>query len=145
MKILSSKTTFVQKFIAPSVTGIAIAYVMIYEFNTWQSTSYIMTAVVVALLIAFIYWFCIRAKKVSVSGETLFVSNYIKEIQIPLSNVEKVTTVYIKGHPTTIHLKSASEFGSKILFFPPHLYFSWEPHENVAELKRLVEAANKKY
>jgi hypothetical protein len=61
---------------------------------------------------AFVYWSCVRLKAVSVDDDHLYVSNYIKEIPIPLSEVSDVTeNVWINVHPVTIHLRSPSEFG----------------------------------
>ncbi len=68
---------------------------------------------------AFIYWSCIRLKEVSVDENFLYVSNYMKEVSIPLSEIYDVTeNVWLNIHPVTIHLKSPSEFGDKIIFMP---------------------------
>lgn len=90
--------------------------------------------------IAFLYWTCMRLKAVSVDDDFLYVSNYIKEISIPLSNIHDVTeNRWINVHPVTIHLKSPSEFGDKIVFMPKVRIFSFfSSHPVVAELKELA-------
>ena len=93
---------------------------------------------------AFIYWGCVRLKEVSVDTEFLYVSNYIKEITIPLSEIFDVTeNLWLNIHPVTIHLKSPSEFGAKIVFMPTVRFFSlFSSHPVVSELKELARAKN---
>src|SRR5215204_3382615 len=74
---------------------------------------------------AFIYWSCVRLKEVSVDDDYLHVSNYLKKARIPLSQIYDVTeNVWLNLHPVTIHLKSPSEFGDRIVFMPPGRIFS---------------------
>jgi len=40
---------------------------------------------------AFIYWSCVRLKKVAIEGSDLLVSNYLNTIRIPLENVEHIS------------------------------------------------------
>jgi hypothetical protein len=89
---------------------------------------------------AFIYWSCIRLKEVSVDDDFLYVSNYLKEISIPLSQISDVTeNIWLNIHPVTIHLKAPSEFGDKIVFMPKTRFFAFfSSHPVVAELKRLA-------
>ena len=89
---------------------------------------------------AFIYWSSIRLKEVSVDDNFLYVSNYLKEISIPLSDIYDVTeNVWVNIHPITIHLKSPSEFGDKIVFMPKTRFFAlFSSHPVVKELKVLA-------
>lgn len=91
---------------------------------------------------AFIYWSCIRLKEVSVDDDFLYVSNYLKEISIPLSEIYDVTeNMWLNSHPVTIHLQSPSEFGDKITFMPKVRLFSFlSSHPVVEELKELASA-----
>jgi hypothetical protein len=91
---------------------------------------------------AFIYWTCIRLKEVSVDDHFLYVSNYLKEIAIPLSDIYDVTeNVWINLHPVTIHLRTPSEFGNKIVFMPTIRFFSFfSSHPVVKELKQLAQS-----
>lgn len=91
---------------------------------------------------AFIYWSCIRLKKVSADDNFLYVSNYLKEIYIPLSEIYDVTeNVWLNIHPVTIHLKSPSEFGDKIVFMPQIRFFAFfSSHPVVDELKELARS-----
>ena len=89
---------------------------------------------------AFIYWSSIRLKEVRVDDNFLYVSNYLKEVAIPLSDIYDVTeNRWINIHPVTIHLKSPSEFGDKIIFMPKTRVFAFfSSHPVVNELKRLA-------
>jgi hypothetical protein len=91
---------------------------------------------------AFIYWSCIRLKEVSLDEDFLYVSNYLKEIAIPLSEIQDVTeNIWINIHPVTIQLKSPSEFGDKIVFMPPARFFAFfSSHPVVSELKELARS-----
>ena len=89
---------------------------------------------------AFTYWSCAPLKEVSVDDNFLYVSNYLKEFAIPLSEICDVTeNVWINIHPVTIHLKSPSEFGNKIVFMPKRRMFAlFGSHPVVSELKELA-------
>jgi hypothetical protein len=91
---------------------------------------------------AFIYWNCIRLKEVSVDENFLYVSNYLKEIAIPLSEIQDVTeNVWVNIHPVTIRLNSPSEFGDKIVFMPSVRFFAFfSSHPVVDELKELARS-----
>lgn len=88
----------------------------------------------------FIYWSCVRLKEVSADENFLYVSNYLKEVSIPLSEIYDVTeNVWLNIHPVTIHLKSPSEFGAKIVFMPKVRVFAFfSSHPVVDELKELA-------
>ena len=93
---------------------------------------------------AFIFWNCVRLKKVSVDDDFLYVSNYLKEISIPLSDIYDVTeNVWLGAHPVTIHLRAPSEFGDKIVFMPTARFFPFfSSHPVVSELKDLAKSKN---
>ena len=78
-----------------------------------------------------------RYKKVSIDDEFLYVSNYRKEIKIPLSDISDVTEIkWIRTRPITIHLKTDSEFGRKIVFTPKMNGFRiFADNPIIAELK----------
>lgn len=67
----------------------------------------------------FLYRFCGSLKKVRMENNYLYISNYLKEIQIHISNIvntdgpENSTLRRI-----VLILRSPSEFGSKIVFAP---------------------------
>ena len=90
---------------------------------------------------AFIGWLCLGLKKVKTDGVKLYVSNYFKEIVIPLNAVTDVTeNKWINIHPVTIHLKTSTEFGDQIKFMPHvRLFTFFSSHPIVGELKKLAK------
>ena len=90
---------------------------------------------------AFFLWDSFRLKAVSVDENLLYVSNYLKEIAIPLSHIYDVTeNVWLNTHPVTIHLKSPSEFGGRIVFMPKTRFLFFSSHPVVKELKQLAKS-----
>jgi hypothetical protein len=140
---LSSLQTFLIKVIFPifwtTIWGIGTVVMFFTEEGKNAPPKFIFLLIWI-IGIAFLYWSCIRLKAVSVDEDFLYVSNYLREISIPLSNIYDVTeNRWINIHPVTIHLKSPSEFGDKIIFMPKVRVFSlFSSHPVVAELKELA-------
>jgi hypothetical protein len=79
-----------------------------------------------------------RLKYVTVDDDYLYVSNFLKEIAIPLWDIDDVTeNAWLKTHPVTVHLKHPSEFGDKIVFMPKIQFWGFASHPVVKELKQL--------
>lgn len=86
-----------------------------------------------------ILWLCAGLKRVRVDGNDLVVSNYLREIRIPLSDIAGVgENRWINMHPVTIRLKAKSVFGDAVTFMPKTRMLTWRPHPIVAELKQLA-------
>jgi hypothetical protein len=78
-------------------------------------------------------------KSVYLTEDSLSVSNYLKRIEIPFTNIESVTASgWLGGRPSTIKLKlkSPSEFGESIVFVPRLAGF--EASEIADELRQLM-------
>jgi len=141
---LSSLETVLMKVIFPGfwipLFGIASLTMFLRPIEGHDSEPKWMFLLIWLAGFAFIYWSCIRLKEVSVDENFLYVSNYLKEVAIPLSEIEDVTeNVWINIHPVTIHLKSRSVFGDKIVFMPTVRFFAFfSSHPVVAELKELA-------
>ena len=144
---LSSKQTLILKIILPvffitSLTGTAV--MLFFNSRTGENLPVLMMFLV---LIAFgtvaMYLTVMKYKKVAVDDRFLYVSNYRKEIMIPLSNIDDVTEIkWVRTRPITIHLKTDSEFGRKIVFTPKFSGFRvFASNPIVAELK---ESGNKR-
>ena len=67
----------------------------------------------------FIWWTCMRLKRVSMDERALYISNFFTEIVVPLHNVAAVTeNRWINIHPVTIFFRSDTAFGPRIVFMP---------------------------
>lgn len=89
----------------------------------------------------FVYWTCLRLKKVSFDDHYLYVSNYLTEISIPLSHITSISeNDWLNSHPVTVQLQFSTEFGDTIVFVPTIRWFAFfrGSHPAVGELRRLA-------
>ena len=141
---LSSMLTIIYKVIFPTVWlggfGIGtIAMVLSEPRPDWGFA--------IALLIGFLmfYFFCFPLKSVEIDQSYLYMSNYIKTVQVPFSQIEEVTeSRLINIHPVWVKFKTPTEFGSTIVFMP---YFHFGSifmmsHPVVAKLRELARLTN---
>ncbi len=99
--------------------------------------------VVWSIVTAFLAWSLPRLRKVEVDDEFLYVSNYKKEIRVPLGEIRDCIYHRWWNPPLiTVHLLHPCEFGSKFLFVPKT---SWiKPlisHPVMEELQSLARQA----
>jgi hypothetical protein len=89
---------------------------------------------------ALFLWLLAPLKKVRIDGTSLYVSNYRREITVPLSEIESVSeNWWMNHHPVTIHLRHETPFGRRITFIPQfRLQLFWRSHPIVAELRALA-------
>ena len=118
-RTLSSGMTFFFKFIfAPILIAapwVGILWSPIAWDFSWATLKWLL-AVVFATV--FVLWDIRPLRRVQIGGGKLWVSNYFKEISIPL---EQVHTVYINRGGriyATLHLRQETEFGWIIRFYP---------------------------
>ena len=87
---------------------------------------------------AFAFWMLGGLKSVYLKDDCLLVSNYLKEIEIPLSNVENVSKPENSSHQRImLYLREPSEFGGRIVFMPP----LFRVHEVADELRDLAKVS----
>jgi hypothetical protein len=93
-----------------------------------------------AMLLLYTGWLFWPLKKVSIDEENLYVSNFRTVIIIPISEIDRVTE-FILSEPrrVTVHLKTATDFGQKIVFLGTYRAFAFfSSHPVVTELRRQV-------
>ncbi|MHC4855132.1 MAG: hypothetical protein ACYS72_01850 [Planctomycetota bacterium] len=118
-KSISSKLTLFDKFILPIITLLALVFLAVY-FHFYHPHAFVTLWMPLLIGVVYTFFYSIPLKRVMIQGDELIVSNFIKEITIHMSEIEKVTENYLMpNRPVTIHLKHKSEFGKKILFNPP--------------------------
>ena len=87
----------------------------------------------------FIYNFCVKLKRVGIDEKFLYISNYIKTISVPLSDISEIReNLFINLHPIFIRFKYNTFFGQEIMFSPKGYYF-FRQHPIVRELRALVQ------
>ena len=144
-RTLSSAQTFISKFIFPIVwiTGFGIGTISMWIVPSAGQAANAMSGERVQFLgvwiagSAFVLWLSANLKRVRIDNGFLYISNYRKEITIPLSQIREVTeNRWINTHPVTIHFRTITEFGEKITFMPTiRLFGFWSSHPVVQELR----------
>ncbi len=147
MHTLSSSQTFWIKVIFPLLwigTFAAVTLAMFLEprqdgYVSPPQIKWIFLALTVAGA-AFLYWTCMRLKRVRMDDQALYVSNYLREIRLPLQQVENVNENYwINLHPITIEFRSETDFGKWIVFMPKIRWLSfWSSHPVVEEIRQAI-------
>jgi hypothetical protein len=152
-RTISSNQTFLMKIIFPMIGILVLVILTFISFlgsvfkdisgnppppeNKWVFLFFTLIS------IGFFYWFGTRLKRVSLDSLNLYISNYQREIIVPLIDVEKITEnrwIYI--HSVTIHFFHQTEFGSSIMFMPEIRRFAFfSSHPIVAEIRAAVEQA----
>jgi hypothetical protein len=143
--VLSSRLTYFTKVIFPImwIGGFGAGTAALWASN--GAPNQMKWAFLTVLIVGSpsIWWTCVRLKKVRVDGDTLYVSNYLKEIALPLDVVERVTeNRWINIRPVTLYFRRFTDFGSKTVFMPKtRIMLPWRSHPVVDEIKRMVKVA----
>ena len=145
---LSSAMTFFTKFVFSGVFLCAALglFILLWVMPLLAGWNFIWQAALFSLAWGgMAIWCCVRAsiplKVVRVEGRFLRVSNFSKEIVVPLSSVERVEQVQeFRFKLIVLSLKSQTEFGRQIKFMPHTEFNLWREHSVVGELRRLIES-----
>lgn len=92
----------------------------------------------------FLIWFGRPLRRVSLRDGVLTVSNFFREISVPVTTISRVTQSYMSRPPTiTIHLDHQTPLGRRIVFIPagPNHYLS--EHPTTTELKGILARTHK--
>lgn len=85
-------------------------------------------------------WFfslAIRLKIVKMDDKYLYISNLLKEVQVPISEIAKIKeSRWSKTNHVVLTLKSPSEFGKRIVFIPRKEYETPVGKQSVMETIR---------
>jgi len=138
--VISSSMSFFYKFIFTSlwIMGFGMGTLSITSNGINNESAIFIIAFTIGTL--FIYWGCMRVKKVSIDNQYLYISNYSKTIKVHRSNIKKITeNVFVNTNPIWIHFKQTNEFGDYIVFIPKKRIFSFfTSHPIVKELRREI-------
>ena len=148
---LSSRWTFFHKFLFPSIWigGFSLGtLVMFLAPDSLHGSGDVRDArwLFAGATLAgggFIYWACMRLKKVTLSRDSLIVSNFRDEIQVPLRDIETVSgSLYVNPELIWIEFRRPTAFGSKIVFMPKlRVFHGFTRHPMVAELRSIIANA----
>ena len=92
-----------------------------------------------------IYRWCLPLVQVVMTDRELRISNYRREIVVPLSDVDKVTeNRWIGNYPVTVRFVRRTDFGHSVVFMPEARSFAFfSSHPIVVELRIAIEAAKR--
>ena len=125
---LSSGSTFLMKVLLPTFwIGITtfITVTLFFWPGVWDDPKVTNPSFKwISLLVAgtgtlYMWWSNVRLKRVGLDDQSLYISNYLTEIAVPLANVANVTELrWLSTHLITIDFLTDTEFGSRVVFLP---------------------------
>ena len=141
METVSSSLTFLYKFIFTSVwsAGFGLGTVVIFlsrklEAMRWQF------AAAWAIGTAFLLLTCARLKRVKLDGATLVISNYRRDITVPVSEIADVRQNRLLNlRPVTITFRKETPFGSAVTFMPRVSFRLFSEEDIVTRLRSLAD------
>jgi hypothetical protein len=150
MRSISSDQTFGAKYIVPVLVILIFdtaALSLWWDPNEWPMSlvhastdpiRWVFAAVAVLLTVGSL-WFGTRLKSVKLDDEALYVSNFRREIRVPLTEID---TVAVEGWSTSqvvaITFRSDTAFGRKIVFMPQLRFMTFSKPPVVGELQQLA-------
>jgi len=145
---LSSRLTFVYKFIFPSVWLLGFCAGTLALLTRADERGMAIPFGVATILGALLFSkACFPLKSVTAARDGILVSNFFREIQIPYPQIASIDeNKWLSTRVTTIWLKTDSAFG-QVLRFQPYTRFTllfWRDHPAVVELRRRVQLANER-
>ena len=147
---LSSRQTFLMKFVLPSVwlagfiaaTAMLFAGTLAFEPAPPPAMKWTFLSVLLAGA-ASLYWFCMPLKRVELDDSALYVSNYLRETSVPLEDIDEVReNRWVNIRPVTVTFRTDTDFGNRIVFMPTTRWWGfWREHPVVEELRRASKGA----
>jgi hypothetical protein len=137
-RVISSAQTFITKFILPFV----VVAILTYGISRAGSRVLPLFAPVGVLVVASVYWYYVRLKKVAIDSDGLVISNYLREVRVPWRDIIKVAgSRWEKTHHVTITFDRDIGFGTSVIFMPK-FRFLWpgQEHPIAQELRDLMVA-----
>jgi len=155
-RLLSSRMTFVTKVVFPILWsggfGLATLYLFTHSVDAtgkpipvWMKWQFLIMWVVFSLLLL---WLCGPLKRVLRDETSLYISNYLTEVAVPLSHIARVREnrwCHVGGkQPIIVDFQAPTVLGQRIIFIPTgKAPFSWpwkpKPHPVAAELQAIAE------
>jgi hypothetical protein len=149
---LSSAATFVMKMIFPVVwllgfgagtLGLWLGVIPIAEGSVFPQASKWIFLGFFGFGVATLVQTCLPLKRVRLTQDALLVSNYWRELHIPLRDVYEVTEKrWLNVCLVAVHVRHPIAFGRRVVFLPKMRWCDFSrPHPIVAELRRRIRQA----
>jgi hypothetical protein len=138
METVSSSLTFFYKFIFPSVWSGGFGFGTVAMLLNRKPEAVGFGAAWVIGTTIFLLM-CGRLKRVKLDGASLVISNYRRDIIVPVSEIADVRqNRLINLKPVTITFRKDTSFGNAITFMPPVSFELFSEDELVTRLRSLV-------
>ena len=142
MKLISSSLTFLFKYIFSGLWyffgGISIL-AFFSEIREMDLLFYLWPAGWV-IMSTLLYFTAVKLKQVKVFNDKLFVSNYIRKIEVGIFDIKTIEEHrYFNPELVTLKFRSPTEFGEKIIFMPSIRLFKRKEHPAVSILKEKIK------
>ena len=145
-RLLSSDFTVVYKFILPAWLGlITLALILGDALGIGSFTTSLPVGLGVLALGGLQLLPAVALKRVEMDSRNLYISNFRKQIVVPLAEVAVVSeNRWLHFHPVTIRFVRPTDFGSKISFAPDmsNTWFTFLSHPVVDDLRTAVARAH---
>ena len=143
---ISSRTTFVYKFIFPAIWIPLFGFVAYIALNAGRSgtgdkTVGIIMATAWLVVSALLLRLVLSLMRVQLRDGRIYASNYRREIEIVPGEIERVTqNIWMNVRPITLHLRHETSFGRRIRFLPPSrvIFTFWKEDPIVDQLRRFA-------
>jgi hypothetical protein len=154
-RVLSASHTPLLKFGLPPVglwLAARVAFGWVKYNQTHEQAQSLAAAVVAAtvVIMPLLSWSYARLKRVALTEDALHVSNFRREIVVPVRDVDRVRQPLLSRDLIVVDLARDTDFGRRIVFQPkgmyPGLFFWTHPivdrlRDAVADAKKRSEAA----
>jgi hypothetical protein len=127
---------FVVPWVLLSLVGFVI-FLTIWQMR-WDNLIFVILLGPVMLWYVFVLHFSL--KEVSCDNEFIYISDFTKEVKVPWSQIDSVSSSYLSNDlRIRIYFTEKNDFGDKILFIP-----KWEPysffttHPVIIELRKRI-------
>ena len=115
-RTISSWWTVPYKFIMSPVIILATCLLVVSAFRCTDPLETVLHLVFVPLALVCL-WLCLPLKRVQIDGNSLLISNYLKKISVPGTEIDSIRETWAIGpHLTRVWFKNRTGFGKKIMF-----------------------------
>jgi hypothetical protein len=143
-RIDSSVFTFIYKFMFPfiSVCMFILMTITFFYLTKLPFLSKIAASLCFLIIASFFCFFGAPLKRIFIAKDHLLISNYFKTIRTSFSEVDHISeATAIYPNTATIHFKTDTKFGRKIVFMPKLSFRTYGYHPDVKELQELVASS----
>jgi hypothetical protein len=153
LRTLSSRLTFLSKYLFSILWAVLFGFVILALWTGQVGDQRIGPLPPEAKLAISIFWVVVsaqilyvyaRLKRVRVDEQSMYISNYLEDVAVPLDAIDRVTeNRWVNIRPITVHFRQATPFGDKITFMPKSRFIMpWSSHPTARELRQLAHLAD---